>query len=171
MPSQNKRALKLDSSNGGARLQRGHRAALDKDLLGQRDADGFAGRGSSAGRRVPALDGFDRAGLVGRRKNKSIANFDRAGFDAPGQDAALVKPVNVLDRKAQRLILRQLGHFEFVQRFQHGRPLPPGHVRAASGDVVAVLGRNRNEQLRLDADALEQRAIFPFDLVEAFDWL
>ena len=41
--------------------------------------------------------------LLGR-KDESVADFDRAGFDAPGEDAAFVEAIHILDRKAQRLI-------------------------------------------------------------------
>ncbi len=54
-------------------------------------------------RGVPAFNCFDRADLVAGRKDNAVAHLDRAGFDAPGQDAALVETINVLDGKTQRL--------------------------------------------------------------------
>ena len=91
------------SSYGGVGFQRRHRAALDEDLLGQRDADGFAGLGLLGRRGVPAFDRLDSADLLLGRKNEPVADLERAGLDAARQDAALVEAVDVLDGKAQRL--------------------------------------------------------------------
>ena len=72
--------------------------------------------------RIPAFDGLDRAGLVRRREDESVTDLDAAGLDAARQDAAFVKPVDVLDREAQRLVVGQVRNFELVERLQHGRP-------------------------------------------------
>jgi hypothetical protein len=45
-------------------------------------------------------------------------------------------------------------------------PVPPAHIGAARGDVVAVLGGDGNEAFRLHADGFEEGAVFRLDLVE-----
>ena len=84
---------------------RRHRAALDEDLFGERDADALAGGGVVARRRVPAFDGFDGAGLVAGREEQPVADLERAALDAAGEDAALVEAIDILDGEAQRLVL------------------------------------------------------------------
>src|SRR5581483_9892232 len=147
---------------------RGDGAALDENLLGEGDADGFAGDGSGLRRGAPALDGLDRADLVAGREEETIADLERSGLDAAGEDAALVEAIDVLDGETQRLIVRKFGNLEFVERGEHGRTGPPRHVFAERGDVVAMRGGDGDEELRLDADGLEEAAVFAFDLLEAF---
>ena len=60
----------------------------------------------------------------------------------------------------------RFGQSEFVQRLQHGLALPPRHLRAARGDVVAVLGGHGNETFRLHAHRFEEGAEFRLNLVE-----
>src|SRR6266536_2826318 len=98
-----------------------------KNLLRQRDADGFAGRGTLARWRTPTLDASDGAGLVRRREDEFVAYFDRAGFEAAGQNAPLVEAVEVLDGQAQRLVFWQPGNLKLIQGFKDRRALPPGH--------------------------------------------
>ena len=62
-------------------LQRRHRAALDKNLLGQGDADGFARLRPLRRRGVPAFNRLDSADLVGRREDQPVARLERAGLD------------------------------------------------------------------------------------------
>ncbi len=111
-------------------FQRRHRAAFDENLLGQRDADGFAGAGVVLRWRVPALNGLDGAALVAGTEQQPVAHLDGTGLDAAREDAPVIKPINILDGKTQRLIVRPVRHLEFIQRGKHRRPLPPRHVRA-----------------------------------------
>src|SRR5438094_254500 len=83
--------------------------------------------------------------------------------DATGQNSAFVEAINVLDGEAEWLIFRQFGDFEFVEGIEHGGAIPPNHIRAVRRDVVAVLGGNGDENLRDDADGVEEGTIFFFD--------
>ena len=112
-------------------------AALDEDLFGQRDADGFAGAWRS---RVAAHSSvsmaLDRADLVARREQHPVADPQRAGFDAARQDAAVVEPVNVLDREPQRQVAAA------VRRPENRRApaAPSGRcTTACCADCVATL--------------------------------
>ena len=54
--------------------------------------------GASVARRgAPLLDGFDRAGLVARAEEQAVADLDGTGLDAPGENAAFVEAINVLE--------------------------------------------------------------------------
>src|SRR5207237_10939629 len=82
---------------GRSCLQGGDRSALDEDLLAQSNADGLARGRVLTRRRIPTLDGFDGADFVAWTEKKPISDFDRAGFDASGQNAPLIKSINILD--------------------------------------------------------------------------
>ena len=51
-------------------------------------------------RGAPAFDALDRADLVTRREENFVTHAKRAGLDAAREDAPLVEPIDVLDRKA-----------------------------------------------------------------------
>jgi len=160
--------LEAGQFEGRACLEGGDNAAFDKNLLFERDADGLAGGGGVRGRGAPALDGFYRADFVCGREDQPVANLDASGFDPPGENAAPVKAINILDRKPQRLVIRDLGNPEPVQRLQHGWAIPPRHVGAAGGDVIAIPGGDRDENLGFEPDGFEPRAVFLLDAAEAF---
>ena len=147
-------------------LRRGNGPALDKDLVGERDPDAFAGLGEVARGSVPALDGLHRAGLVAGGEDQPVADLDAAALDAPGQDAPVVEAIHVLNREPQGLVAERPGGFELVERLHHRRPLPPGHVLAGRGDVVAFPGGDGNEAARLEAELREPGAILGLDGVE-----
>ena len=96
-----------------------------------------------------------------------VSDLQGSRFDPPGEDPALIKLINLLDRKTERLAARQFGDFEVIQHVEHGRPFPPRHVRAVRSDIVPVLGGNGYELLRLHTDRFEKLAIFLFEALEA----
>ena len=100
-------------------------------------------------------------------KSRRSPDLERARLDAARQNAAVVEAIDILDWEPQRLVRGRLGQLKCVQRFQHGRPLPPRHVRAARGDVVAVPGRDRNEALGAPARRICRKARYSaLDLLE-----
>ncbi len=143
-------------------------AALDEDLLIERDPDRLPGLGRARllGH-APGLDRPDLGGLVGGREQQRVADREPAGFDSPDQDPALVELVDVLDRQAQRPVgLARLGQ-ELIERLDHGRPLVPGHDLGAGDDVVALARRDRDEAQRLDPEPGQIGAILLGDRAEA----
>ena len=141
-------------------LQRGDDPALDEHLVGERDADAFAGLGGVARRGIPALNGLHGAGFVAWREDQPVPDFDAATLDAAGQDAAVVEAIHVLNRESQRLVAGRLGGFEPVERRQHRRAFPPGQVLSWRGDIVTLPGRDGDDAARFEAELLEPRAVF-----------
>ena len=124
-----------------------------------------------ARRRVERLDALDGRDLVRRREHHLVADRHLPGLDAAREDAAIVavlgELVDRLHRHAQRLVRarRRLG--QRVQQLQQRRPLVPGRLLAAVGEVDARHRRDRDELARLErADALEERAVLLLDRVE-----
>ena len=119
-PSQTSRARKTLVSIGGSCVQAGDLAALDEDLLVQRDADGLPGLGLGA--RAPARSSprslATRAVLLLGENSRRSPTASRPVSMRPDDDAALVELVDVLDRQAQR----QLGR---PRRRAAGWPAPP----------------------------------------------
>jgi len=64
-----------------------------------------------------------------------VAYFDRSRLDSACEYAPIVETVHVLNREAERLIERNIGHVKRVQSFEHRRTSPPGRVGAQRGDV------------------------------------
>ena len=58
------------------RFMRRDRAALDENLVGQRDADRFAHIGHAACRRIPSFDGFHGADAPAGGENDAVADVD-----------------------------------------------------------------------------------------------
>src|SRR6266404_4521952 len=88
--------------NGRILFARSDLPTFDKNLLRQRDANGFS-RTCDLSRTVrPVLDRFDRADLVPWREEDFVTHAKRAGLDSASKDAALIESINVLNRKAQR---------------------------------------------------------------------
>ena len=105
--------------------------------------------------------------LLRRRENQSVADFDRAGFDAAGQNAALIKAIDILDRKTQRLIVRQVGDFEFIERLAARSGLSTRACSRCSDAMLspclAAMGMNTFGSTPM---AFRNAAIFRFDLLE-----
>ena len=147
---------------------RAHLAALDENLLGQRDADGLAGAGGFSAIARPAFDGLDVADFVARREQNLVADFNRPGLDAARKGPSGVEPVNVLDRKPHWQVLLRQRHLESIERLENSRAVVPRHVLGFARDVVAVIGGNRNKQLRFHAELREERPVLLFDGLEHF---
>ncbi len=115
----------------------------------------------------PAFDAGDGGLFVERRKHQFIAHAHRAALDAPGDDAAGVETVHVLDRQTQRAVGGGDGPLEFVEHPGDGRSGVPRHdgVRTR-GDVDPLARRDRDEHARLDLEPGEERAVFRFDGAE-----
>jgi hypothetical protein len=149
-------------------LQAGDGAALDEELLVQREADGLAGlRLGGRHRNVPAFDAGDARHLVARRKQQAVADAQAARLEAADEDAPLVELVDVLDRQAQRQLGRPRRRAQAGQRLHHGGSVIPRHGLGGCGDVVAVAGGDGYDDAGAEADAVEIRRIGLADLVVA----
>ena len=143
--------------------------ALDEDMVAQRDPDRFAGTGGLRRRRRPPLDRRDPRGLVMRRKDELIPDSYCPRLDSARKDAAVIHPVNVLDRETQR----EFGGgrtwpIQSVQRLQQVRSAEPGHRAPTRSDhILAAARRNRNKGACCQSEALQESAIFRLDLPEA----
>ncbi len=143
-------------------------AALDEDLLVERDADRLPGFGAlRLLGHAPGLDRLDRGGLVGGREQQCVADREAAQFDPAGENPALIELVDVLDRQPQRPLGLAGLREELIERLDHGRPLVPGHDLGAGDDVVALARRDRDETRGLDPEAGQIGAILLGDRAEA----
>ena len=144
---------------------RGHLAAFDEDLLGERHAGGTARADDRAGLGArPVLEGTDRAAPAAGLEDELVARADGAGFDAAGDDAAMVEAVDVGDRQAQGQAGEVIFVREGVEGFGDRRTLPPGHLGGALDDVLAVLGGDRDEVDGGEAERLQEGRVFGDDL-------
>ncbi len=96
-------AVRLDWS---FRLVRGHMTSFYEDLFTQRDPDGVTGNRLVTRRPIPRFDRGDDGRFICRRKNQLIADAQRTALDPPGNNAPLVKPINILDGEPEWLIQR-----------------------------------------------------------------
>jgi len=103
---------------------------------------------------------------VGRQEEHLVADRDGARFDAPRDDAALVELVHVLHRQAQRELGTVVVGLEVVERLEDGEALVPGHLLALFHDVLAVIGGDRDERMRLHVDRRQVPEIGVARLVE-----
>jgi hypothetical protein len=157
-------------------------AALDENLLGERDADALASGGVVARRGVPTLDAGDDAGFCIGRKNERVADAQRAAFYATGDHAALVETIHVLDGEAHREFGERFRRLEGVEHVEHGRAGIPVHrvlhgrdivacrvvrerreIHRFECDIRAVARGDRHERARLDADLREESFVFRND--------
>ena len=138
----------------------GDRSALHEQLIRQGDSRRIAGFQHVDLRRVPALDGTDDARAAGWQEQQLIARLERARFDAPCENTAMIESIDILNGKAQRLISNFSGVGNRIERFDNRKTRKPLHVVAAIGDIVAFARRDREDVLRLDADAAEKRPVF-----------
>ena len=157
-------AVRLD---GRVVLVRGDVAALDEDLLGERDADAFARDGDGLLRRAPHLDAGDDAGLVVRREDEGVADAQRAALDATRDDAALVEAIHILHGKAQRHVVDGLGRLEDVEHVgDAGAGIPRHGFEAGAGDIRAVARGDGHELPGFQADLRKEDFVFRDDVVE-----
>ena len=113
------------------------------------------------------LYGLDLTSDIGGLEDDLVILPHDTGLNtAHGHSAYAGDGVYILNRHAQRKLGRLLGHFEAVEGLQEGRPLPPLHVLAGLGKVVAHQSRHGYEGyiLHLVPDHLQELAYLLFDL-------
>src|SRR5581483_12139246 len=83
-----------------------------------------------------------------------VAHADTAGGDRACQPAEVLAGAHdELDRKAEVAEGPEAARGDATQVLQQRRPLVPGRLRRAAGDVVAEHGRDRDRQRVLEAEA------------------
>ncbi len=138
-------------------IRRGdQRTPLDEDILVQRQGDAVAGNGvlprPLSGVAMPALQGGDGGLSPQRRESDPVADLQPAALDPADHDAAVIHPVEILYRQAQRLFGRAGARREGIQSADQRQAPIPARGAAAGGDVVAAAGRDRHKRRGFDAD-------------------
>ncbi len=152
---------------GNSRFVRGDLAPFDENLLIQRHADRLSRLGLRRGRLdVEGFNGADQRRFVRRRKDQAVPDFHATGGDPTRDDPTRVELVDVLHREPQRLLPPRRFFLEEAELIQHGRPLVPGHLRAARRDIVAQLGADGDDPLGDNVELREKISILLLDGVE-----
>src|SRR5882724_10097641 len=99
-----------------------------------------------------------------RREQEPVADPQRTGFNSPRENTSVVRSVNILDGKTERLLAGGFDGFQGVDCLEQRSSLKPWR-RAILGDNIRPVGRrNRDERASGQAAALQKVAVFPFDL-------
>ena len=143
-------------------------AALDKNLLAQRDPNRISRLRFLRRRRIPALNRRNALDLFAGEKTRLSPTLSDAGFDATGNDAPFVEAINILHAKTQRQIARRFRRFQLIERVRARRPVVPFHFfTALSRDVLALLSPKRERNTRAsNPSCCKKRAIFRFDFAK-----
>ena len=117
--------------------------------------------------RVPTLDCSDDGRFVGRRKYQFVPHPQRSSLDPARDDPALVEAINILNAKAQWQIDVALLRLQQIECFENVGRAIPFHFHTRSRDVLAFLGRRRNECPRVQAKLAKKLPIFLLDLAKS----
>ncbi len=136
---------------------------LNEDMIAQRYADRVTSRGGLCGRILPALDRGHARRLMMRRKEQLHADLQCPRFDSPHEHPAILRAIDVLDRKTQRLLGGGGRRFQLVDRLEQTHPAKPAQRwLAIARDIYSRGGRYRHERASLHAEAFQKSPIFSF---------